>query len=117
MGYALTDKESEDVEITEITPSTNEPLFVNHQLNYEETVRRIVYWAGKTRTSIPDVFSSINKLRLLVKLLELHKGNLYFEHTVEDFKPTADDADLSIEELKGLVNSQTKGESNVIHHD
>jgi hypothetical protein len=48
-------------------------LFVNHQLNYDEAVRRLAYWAsiGGER--------GLSAIRSLAKVLERDRDCLYFE--------------------------------------
>lgn len=49
----------------------------NRQLNYDEAVRRIVYWTEETCGANPQ--RAYHSLRLLVKILQRERDNLYFE--------------------------------------
>ena len=46
----------------------------NHQLNYDEVVRRLKYWVA-----MPDEQRARSTIKMLVDILEANRGNLYFE--------------------------------------
>ncbi len=46
----------------------------NHQLNFNEAVRRIGFWAAH-----PDHLHAIGAISVLARALEREKNNLYFE--------------------------------------
>ena len=52
-------------------------LFYNHQLNYDEAVRRIAYWASE-----PSSERAAGALKMLANMLKRERKNLYFEETV-----------------------------------
>jgi hypothetical protein len=57
--------------------AVEEDLFnSNHQLNYDEAMRRVKYWTGQI-DSCPE--SAKSCLRILATLLVNNKTNLYFE--------------------------------------
>lgn len=49
----------------------------NHQLNFNEAVRRIAFWA-----SHPDDLRAIGAISMLARALEREQTNLYFEEKV-----------------------------------
>lgn len=49
-------------------------LYVNYQLNFDEAIRQIKYWA-----SVSDDLKSSGPIRLLAKTLQVNKNNLFFE--------------------------------------
>lgn len=51
----------------------------NHQLNYDEAVRRLNYWLNQ-----PTSGQQQGAIRLLVGTLERDKNNLYFEETSDN---------------------------------
>jgi len=50
-------------------------LFVNNQLNYDETIRRLKHWTTQPAT---DLFA-VAAIALLLGMLERNRDNLYFE--------------------------------------
>ena len=56
-------------------------LMVNRQLNYDEVVRRLQYWA---KPSESDSRHASTAIRILADMLEREKHNLYFEGDAND---------------------------------
>lgn len=53
----------------------HQALFENHQLNYDEVVRRLEHWSN---TKVDHV-QALSAIRTLTQLLAINRNNLHFE--------------------------------------
>jgi hypothetical protein len=61
----------------------NTALFVDHQLNFNEVMRRLNYWLDVVKqTETPEKFRferPTSVMKLLIEVLKRNEHNLYFE--------------------------------------
>jgi hypothetical protein len=57
-------------------------MTADHKLNYDEVVRRLLYWSGYE--SIREADHRLTALRSLAEMLEQERNNLHFEEDKRD---------------------------------
>ena len=55
-------------------------LFTNHQVNYDEAMRRMKYWLEQVEHGTGR---GLTEAHLLCALLTRNRNNLYFEETIQ----------------------------------